>query len=182
MQDIDSFLSYFHEFKIVGSNNTVFFFQVDAIFSLTCASQSCLLSVNMPLSTTISFFKKSSSVSSSLEFRRANSKGFSLIPFLCTARFGLPFVPPRGIWERSLSLEPSLLKVPPCRLRSIMFLARLTLSATLWSIDWLSVEPSDNTDVDGESTVSDIPEARLKRPAASAISSFIASLHCKYSL
>ena len=50
-----------------------------------------------------------------------------------------------------------------------MFRALVTLSATLWSIGWLSVEPSDNADVDGESTVSNISEARLRRPAASDI-------------
>lgn len=38
-------------------------------------------------------------------------------------------------------------------LLSIMFRALVTLSATLWNIGWLSVEPSDNADVDGESTV-----------------------------
>ena len=75
-------------------------------------------------------------------------------------------------------LQPSLLKLPPSKLLSIMFLVLLTLSAMLWRIGWLSVERSDNADADGESTVSNTSEARLKRPAASVILSFIAYLFC----
>ena len=50
-----------------------------------------------------------------------------------------------------------------------MFLALVTLSMMLWSIGQLSVKPSDNADVDGESTISNISEAFLKGPAASDI-------------
>ena len=89
------------------------------------------------------------------------------MPLVCTAHFGLPFVPLRGIWDCSLSSGPGLRKVPLRQLQSVMLLALVTVSATLWSIYYLSVKPSDKADVDEKSTVSNISKACLKRPAAS---------------
>ena len=59
-----------------------------------------------------------------------------------------------------------------------MFIALVALSATLWSIAWLSIEPSDKADVVGKSSVSNISETRLKRRANSIY--FV--IHCLFEM
>ena len=83
--------------KLLGPMILHFSFRGNAIFSLTCTSLSYPPSVTMPLSTTISFFINHLLCHLPWSLEAQTQKVFPLMLLICSYRFDLCFVPPRGI-------------------------------------------------------------------------------------